>query len=157
MIINIIKINAMATEIRSLPWLRIINTILILTKTTEIVRTETKNKTNATIASKIPETVVAVIVETKIIESSSDQIVETNVVNIIVRIVLTTEVTERIRSRRRHTPISEQMITELRSQGKRKLRKTNMKPIAIGKIMVEPPIIIKIRGIIEIIIGTYKT
>jgi hypothetical protein len=48
------------------------------------------------------------------------------------------------------------MITDHTSQGK-KLKKINMKPTAIEKIMVELPLIIKVRGIIEIIIGTYKT
>ena len=39
-ITNIIKINAITPEINSLPWLRIINTILILVKATLIIVTD---------------------------------------------------------------------------------------------------------------------
>ena len=55
-IINIIKINAMANVTRSHTWLRIINTILILGKITltEIIKTEKEIRTDATIVSKIP-------------------------------------------------------------------------------------------------------
>ena len=96
--------------------------------------------------------------EMKTTESSSEEEEKTNTATSATIIAQTTGMIssteiQRQAKRRRLTLILETMISvNLKSQSK--LKKINMKAIAIGKIMGEPRIIIKIRGIIEIIIGT---